>query len=748
MALATQSGSAFSIYGPEEAWQTTVLGYEKHQYVNWPDGSGWTVFGDDFAWHPHNLGEETRWNNPVLYYTYDQSFLDYFGSNGVAAVDAAMAVFNSLSNVDFYSSDLHEFPLEESRVNYTASALHLFDVKSAVMELLIERLGLVDPERWTWCLRARILPPGLACPRFDFSVIQRNFDPVTWQPSRYVNGTLFTYEIEQSCPPGEDFGDAVEFLVDPNAEASARYSALATLKLSLPDESFYGWFHTGLTRDDMGGLRYLYQTNNMNIEGAGTNTVTFVTDTNTTQLLFTSNLTTFAAQALTNSPAALLALYPTLSIASTTNIFTNIYVTNYTAYYTNYPFDPVGTPPHLVIVTNQTLTVQNWYHSTFNNVVTFRLVNGVWTVVPLPDIIYNTGLSPITVQTTTVTNPPLAPVGTPPITNTTSVTFLTNGVVGEYFIVPTNLCGISVAYLQATLVNSETNVVVSATNAPAAFSNLFYLQVVIDYFTNHVFVVNPIDCLPNTVALRQGIEKVTFIRRDYDSLLGQFYSPVTNNYTLTAVTNYSLYPQQIQRVVTGPDILFSAQDLEGAYPAVPTVTRTGPTFDLTGEQPNLAGPSVMRGPVTFWFNKVGPIYVNGLYPSFVDESGALLAFVWGSYDGTTNTPVIYPSGASIANLENQVLIQVSPAYVPGATNGFPYSVQVQTSAATPNWQSPISWSLAPASPGLPPGLNLSANGLISGTPVQVGFYNFVVQATDAAGRTVQQSYVIDVASYP
>jgi hypothetical protein len=742
LALA-QVALAFSPYGPEETWQIIPLGYEKHQIVEWPDGTSWDIHGDDFAWHPHNLGEETRWNTPILYYTCDDSFSQYFGSNGVAAVDAAMAVFNTLSNVSSYSSDLHEFPLEESRVNYTASALHLFDLKSVVMEVVMERLGLVDPERWTWCLRSRILPVGAACPLFYFGVVQRNFDPVTWDPSSYVNGTLFTYEIEQSCPPGEDFGDAVEFLVDPDG---VRYSALATPKLSLPDATFYGYFHTGLTRDDMGGLRYLYATNTMNIEGAGSNTVAFVTDTNTIQLLFTSNLNTFASQALTNTPAALLALYPGLSIASTTSIFTNIWVTNLTAYFTNYPYDPYGTPPHLAFVTNRTLTVQTWYHNTFNNVVTFAFTNGAWAAIPLPDIVTHTGRQWITVQTTTVTNSPYDPYGTPPHTNITSVTYATNEVAGEYFIV-TNQCGISVLALQATTVIIETNQLTSATNSPVGFTNnQFFSQTVLNYFTNHVFLINPIDCVSNIVDRFQGIEKVTFIRRDLDPS-GNF-QPITNNYTLIALTTNGLVSVHIQRFVTQPDIVFSAADLEAEYPAVPTLDRSTPIFDLTGEDPNLAGPSVMRGPVQFTLNKVGPMNLNGEYPFFVDEEGALLDFVWGSYDATTNTPVVYPNGASIMNLENQVLIQIAPAYLPDGLVGIAYHAQLSTSAATPNWQSPFSWSLAPGSPGLPPGLSLSSGGSISGNPAQAGFYNFVVQAMDAVGRTVQRSYIINVAPAP
>ena len=579
LAAAAQSVWAFSFYGPAEAWQAANIGYEKHVFVQWPLGS-WTTFANDFTFHPRNLGEESRWNYPILYYACDQSFLDYFGARGQAAVDAAATVFNSLSNVDYYSTDLHEFPLEESRVNYTASALHLFDLKSTAMELFIERLGLADPERWTWCIHDRILQPGAQCPLFYYGVIQRNFDPITSEISRYVNGNLFTYDIEQSCPPGEDFGDALEFLVDPDG---ILYSALATPKLSFPDAAFYGYLHTGLTRDDMGGLRYLYSTNNMNIEGAGTNTITFVTDTNTVQLLFTSNLTTFASQALTNNPLALTTLYPTLSIAGTTSIFTNIWVTNFTAYFTNSPYDPVGTPPRLMFVTNRTLTIQTWFHHTFNNLVTFAFTNGAWAAIPLPDIVTHTGREWITVQTTSVTNSPFAPVGSPLTTNTFNVTYPTNAVAGEYAIMPTNGCGITILALQATTVTIETNVVASATNSPAGLTNTqFFSQTVLDYFTNHVFLVNPILCLTNTIALRQGIGKVTFVHTEFDSLLGRFYSPITNNYTLTGVTNYHLFPQRVQRVVTQPDILFTAQDLEETplwgYPAIPTVCTQRPEF--------------------------------------------------------------------------------------------------------------------------------------------------------------------------
>jgi hypothetical protein len=224
---------------------------------------------------------------------------------------------------------------------------------------------------------------------------------------------------------------------------------------------------------------------------------------------------------------------------------------------------------------------------------------------------------------------------------------------------------------------------------------------------------------------------------------------------VNGITNITriLLPQRVQRVVTQPDILFSAFDLTSAFPNIPTVTRSAPTFDMAGlavvdplAVNAVAGPGNIRGTVNFQFNKVGPVYLNGTYPLFVDEAGALFDYVWGSYDATTNAPIVYPNGTSILTLENQVLTQISPPYLPDGTNGVAYSAQLQTSAATSNWQAPVTWSLAPGSPSLPPGLNPinPATGLISGTPNQVGFYNFVIRATDALGRTTQQSYAVNV----
>src|SRR5882762_5302188 len=82
--LGFEPAFGFSLLGPiNEGFQTGDLDY--------------AVPGDVGA--PKNLGEEYRVTTPVLYYAFDEAFLDYFGSNGVHAVEQALAVLNNLTNV-------------------------------------------------------------------------------------------------------------------------------------------------------------------------------------------------------------------------------------------------------------------------------------------------------------------------------------------------------------------------------------------------------------------------------------------------------------------------------------------------------------------------------------------------------------------------------------------------------------------------------------------------------------------------
>ncbi|TAL01029.1 MAG: hypothetical protein EPO07_08925 [Verrucomicrobia bacterium] len=241
--------SAFSMIGPfavddtGAVWQVQRIGYL-------------TILGDIGG--PMNLGEEYRWNIPTIIYGYDESFLNYFGQQGVNEIEKAIAILNAVPAASKMSADLREFPTDTRRFNQRASALGLLDLKTQALGLLVEELGLASPERFVWTLRNRDVRGGITF----YDVIKRNFDPVTLAPSSYVNDTLYTYTIFDPILPGP-FADAVEIPVDPLAST---YTAVASSAGLWGGFANYGEFYTGLTRDDMGGLRYLYRKNNYNIE--------------------------------------------------------------------------------------------------------------------------------------------------------------------------------------------------------------------------------------------------------------------------------------------------------------------------------------------------------------------------------------------------------------------------------------------------------------------------------------------------
>lgn len=243
--LAVNLSFAFSILGPDDTWQIPRIGYNP---LNTDVGSA------------KNLGEEYRWNIRTITYGFDQSFRDYFGERGMDEVRKAIAILNALPPVSKMSSNLSEFSTDTRRVNNQAAALFLLDLKSEVLGALVEEMGLASSERYTWCLRDRRDIGGGV---IQYLVIKRNFDPVTWTHSSFVNGTLYTYGIFEFVSP--DWADALEFPVDPAAIGFTSVSSAADGLVS----GFlnFGDFFTGLTRDDVGGLRYLYRPLNYNTEG-------------------------------------------------------------------------------------------------------------------------------------------------------------------------------------------------------------------------------------------------------------------------------------------------------------------------------------------------------------------------------------------------------------------------------------------------------------------------------------------------
>ena len=83
-------------------------------------------------------------------------------------------------------------------------------------------------------------------------------------------------------------------------------------------------------------------------------------------------------------------------------------------------------------------------------------------------------------------------------------------------------------------------------------------------------------------------------------------------------------------------------------------------------------------------------------------------------------------------------VQVATKSLPKAKAGSPYSATLKATAGRP----PYAWSISLGS--LPPGLVLSAEGRISGTPTAAGSFGFTAVAADAAGGRSTRSLTIKV----
>lgn len=249
---------AFSMIGTFPAWQTQEIGYP--------------IAGE--LGGPMNIGEEYRHNIPLLTYGFDESFLTYFGAKGVEEIEKVFAYLNGLSDYGQMSDEeLARWPLDTRRFNHQASALALFDLRSYALGLMVEQMGLAPAERYTWTLRSRVVINDIPI----YSVIKRNFDPFTRTPSAYVNGTLYTYQILQTYAD-PDIWEAVEIAVDPTRPTGTSVSSFGTDGGTLLAPGAYlsftpGVFFTGLTRDDIGGLRHLYHPTLFHVENPPTNVV-------------------------------------------------------------------------------------------------------------------------------------------------------------------------------------------------------------------------------------------------------------------------------------------------------------------------------------------------------------------------------------------------------------------------------------------------------------------------------------------
>lgn len=442
LSLFTGSARAFSLLGPYDVWMQSTNGFRQ------PGDIG----------GPMNLGAEFRWNVPVLTYSFDQSFLDYFGSNGVFAVEQAIQILNDLPPAS--QLDPTNYPPEATRWNYQAQALNLTDVKSKTLAVLLEQLGLAQPTRHTYAVHDF----GFVSGNLVAQTIIRNFDPFTFAPTNWVNDTGYTNMLTVVTNGSAISVTAEELLLDPMNASFA--TAVAD------DALVQGEFYTGLTRDDVGGLRYLLRTNNVNLE---------------------------------------------------------------------------------------------------------ILLPGVYGIGP------NAG----------------------------------------------------------------------------AYVNL---------------------------AQRRGVDKITFVRRDYDAFTGQFFAPYTNQFTDHYISNNTVVAQQLERVSTTPDILFSASSGNQGVITNAQITRTGTTnWWNDGFMPGVS-PGLIRPPIQLTFSKPMAVLVTS---DDVPHGPDLYLSYWGSFDNSTNPPIYYPLGTATTDLTLNLHLmrnntEIGTAFWQLSLPQFKI-VQLQTSTNLINW---------------------------------------------------------------
>jgi len=236
--LAARLAFAWSGTGPLLGFQTGALDYgAARPYYPFPAGG---ELGG-----PQSFNVCARLNVGVITYAYDETFLEYFGPAGVAAVDAAMNVFNALPKMTDSTSLAGYLTQGNQRLNYTAQALQLMDLKSATMGLIIERMGLLG-ETHVYDLISRVpASPG----QYQYTMIMRNFDPDTSLPSPYVNGHLYGFQIYDDGTTADAIEDGLDATVLP----------LAATAVATRESLNLGGYYLGLTRDDVGGLRALYK---------------------------------------------------------------------------------------------------------------------------------------------------------------------------------------------------------------------------------------------------------------------------------------------------------------------------------------------------------------------------------------------------------------------------------------------------------------------------------------------------------
>lgn len=197
----------------------------------------------------------------------------------------------------------------------------------------------------------------------------------------------------------------------------------------------------------------------------------------------------------------------------------------------------------------------------------------------------------------------------------------------------------------------STNTLLFYTNA-ANGSFLVREQIVV---TNSLVVAaNPVQIVgAGGLAQRPGVDVVQFVEFNHrGNFLQQPDIIATNYYDSFTITNGVRYPQRFRRV-GGPDIIFAAGDTGPSTVSYPTLMTRSQINWNPDPAPTFTPRPGTIGPVsTITYSKIRPSEWNQ-WPG--DWSTGAPVSTWGSFDGTTTPPIVYPQDITLQDLENFVL---------------------------------------------------------------------------------------------
>ena len=194
--------NAFVLMGPSDPTATV-----NEQTAIWPGSSGVASanVNDTLYGTPKEKHRFFRLNTPYLTYGFHESFVQYFGAEGVVAIDEAMRVINDffipedgsykgMSELDLIK---HGFSGNFATWwrNQTAANENLIDLKSLTLGMVVNRLGLGNPHRYAFTAYGVDTSTTATTYQAIFRTKLNNYDPLTYEQTDRINDIQYSYRL-------------------------------------------------------------------------------------------------------------------------------------------------------------------------------------------------------------------------------------------------------------------------------------------------------------------------------------------------------------------------------------------------------------------------------------------------------------------------------------------------------------------------------------------------------------------------